>query len=83
MSLVLLIYTPLINLVDRELLFFPTTGIRALVIRIRIFLVCSVVAALTDLPHQKRIFLKPFFFSVNFQARFLFVGGSGLSTEVF
>ena len=83
MSLVLLIYTPLINLVDRELLFFPTTGIRALVIRIRIFLVCSVVAALTDLPHQKRIFLKPYFFYVNFQARFLFVGGSGLSTEVF
>ena len=24
------------------------------------------VAALTDLPHQKRIFLKPYFFSVNF-----------------
>ena len=47
---------------DRELCNFPTTGIRALVIRIRIFLVCSVVAALTDLPHQKRIFLKPFFF---------------------
>ena len=63
------------------MLFFPTTGIRTLVIRIMIFLVCSVVAALTDLPHQKRIFLKPFF--VNFQARFLFVGGSGLSTEVF
>ena len=82
MSLDLFIHTPLINLEDRELLFFPTTGIRALVIRIRIFLVCSVVAALTDLPHQKRIFLKPFF-SVNFQARFLFVGGSGLSTEVF
>ena len=65
------------------MLFFPTTGIRALVIRIRIFLVCSVVAALTDLPHPKRIFLKLFFFSVNFQARLLFVGGSGLSTEVF
>ena len=44
------------------MLFFPTTGIRALIIRIRILLVCSVVAALTDLPHQKRIFLKPFFF---------------------
>ena len=83
MSLDLLIHTPLVNLVDRELLFFSTTGIRALVIRIRIFLVCSVVAALTDLPHQKRIFLKPYFFSVNFQARLLFVGGSGLSTEVF
>ena len=54
------------------MLFFPTTGIRALVIRIRIFLVCSVVAALTDLPYQKRIFLKPYFFSVNFQARLLF-----------
>ena len=65
------------------MLFFPTTGIRALVIRIRIFLVCSVVAALTDLPHQKRIFLKPYFFSVNFQARLLFVGGSVLSTKVF
>ena len=64
------------------MLFFPTTGIRALVIRIRIFLVCSVVAALTDLLHQRRIFLKPFF-SINFQARFLFVGGSGLLTEVF
>ena len=64
------------------MLFFPTTDIRALVIRIRIFLVCSVVAALTDLPHQKRIFLKPFF-SVNFQARFLFVCSSDLSTEVF
>ena len=44
------------------MLFFPTTGIRALVIRIKIFLVCSVVAALTDLPHQKRIFLEPYFF---------------------
>ena len=44
------------------MLFSPTTGIKALVIRIRIFLVCSVVAALTDLPDQKRIFLKPFFF---------------------
>ena len=43
-------------------LFFPTTGIRALVIRIMIFLVCSVVAVLTDLPHPKRIFLKPYFF---------------------
>ena len=62
MSLDLFILTPLINLEDRELLFFPTTGIRALVIGIRIFLVCSVVAALTDLPHQKRIFLKPYFF---------------------
>ena len=41
---------------------FPTTGIRALVIRTRIFLVCSVVAALIDLPHQKRIFLEPYFF---------------------
>ena len=64
------------------MLFFLTTGIRALVIRIKKFLVCSVVAALTDLPHRKRIFLKLFFF-VNFQARFLFVDGSGLSTEVF
>ena len=64
------------------MLFFPTTGIRALVIRIMIFLVYSVVAALTDLPHQKRIFLKKKI-SVNFQARFLFVGSSGLSTEVF
>ena len=36
---------------------YPTTGIRALVIETRIFLVCSVVAALTDLPHQKIIFL--------------------------
>ena len=53
------------------MLFFPTTGIRALVIGTRIFLVCSVVAALTDLPHQKRIFLEPYF-SVNFQARLLF-----------
>ena len=44
------------------MLFFPTTGIRALVIGIRIFLVCSVVAALIDLPHQKRIFLKHYFF---------------------
>ena len=40
---------------------FPTTGIRALVIGTRIFLVCSVVAALTDPPHQKRIFLEPYF----------------------
>ena len=60
------------------MLFFPTTGIRALVIRIRIFLVCSVVAALTDLPHQKRIFLKPFFFcqfssKVSICRRFWFV----------
>ena len=62
MSLDLFILTPLINLEDRELLFFPTTGIRALVIWIRIFLVCSVIAALTDLPHQKRIFLEPYFF---------------------
>ena len=44
------------------MLIFPTTGIRALVIGTRIFLVCSVVAALTDLPHQKRIFLEPYFF---------------------
>ena len=44
------------------MLFLPTTGIRALVIGTRIFLVCSVVAALTDLPHQKRIFLEPYFF---------------------
>ena len=49
------------------MLFFPTIGIRALVIGTRIFLVCSVVAALTDLPHQKRIILEPYF-SVNFQA---------------
>ena len=56
-SLYLLIHTPLIYLEDRELLFFPTTGIRALVMGTRILLVCSVVAALTDLPHQKRIFL--------------------------
>ena len=41
---------------------FPTTGIRALVIGTRIFLVCSVVAALIDLPHQKIIFLEPYFF---------------------
>ena len=63
MSLDLFILTPLINLENRELCyFFPTTGIRALVIGTRIFLVCSVVAALTDLPHQKRIFLEPYFF---------------------
>ena len=62
MSLDLFIHTPLINLKDRELCNFPTTGIRALVIRIRIFLVCSVVATLADLSHQKRIFLKPYFF---------------------
>ena len=63
MSLDLFILTPLINLEDSELCyFFPTTGIRALVIGTRIFLVCSVVAALTDLPHQKRIFLEPYFF---------------------
>ena len=43
------------------MLFFLTTGIRALVIGTRIFLVCSLVAALTDLPHQKRIFLEPYF----------------------
>ena len=60
------------------MLFLPTTGIRALVIRIRIFLVCSVVATLTDLPHQKRIFLKPFFFcqflgEVSICRRFRFV----------
>ena len=62
MSLDLFIHTPLINLEDRELLFFPRAGIRAFVIGTRIFLVCSVVAALTDLPHQKRIFLEPYFF---------------------
>ena len=62
MSLDLFILTTLINLEDRELCNFPTTGIRALVLGTRIFLVCSVVAALTDLPHQKRIFLKPYFF---------------------
>ena len=44
------------------MLFFPTIGIRALVIGTRKFLVCSVVAALTDLPHQKRIFLETYFF---------------------
>ena len=71
MSLDLFIHTPLINLEGRELLNFPTIGIRALVTGTRIFLVCSVVAALTDLPHQKRIFLEPYF-SVNFQARSLF-----------
>ena len=76
------------------MLFFPTTGIRALVIGTRIFLVCSVVAALTDLPHQKRIFLKPYFFcqfsnevTIHINSEFCeqrnFVGGSGLSTEVF
>ena len=43
------------------MLFFPTIGIRALVIGTRIFLVCSVVTALTDLPHHKRIFLEPYF----------------------
>ena len=62
MSLDLFIHTPLINLEDMELCNFPTTDIRSLVIGIRIFLVSSVVAALTDLPHQKIIFLKPFFF---------------------
>ena len=62
MSLDLFIHTSLINLEDRELLIFPTTGIRALVIGTRIFLVCFVVAALTDLPHHKRIFLEPYFF---------------------
>ena len=72
MSLDLFILTPLINLEDRELCNFPTTGIRALVMGTRIFLVCSMVAALTDLPHQKRIFLEPYFFFVNFQARLLF-----------
>ena len=62
MSLDLLIHTSLINLEDKELCyFFPTTGIRALVIGTRIFLVCSMVAPLTDLPHQKRIFLEPYF----------------------
>ena len=62
MLLDLFIHTPLINLEDRELCIFPTTGIRALVIGTRIFLVCSVVAALTDLPHHKRIFLEPYYF---------------------
>ena len=48
---------------DRELCVnFPTTGIRALVIGTRIFLVCFVVTALIDLPHHKRIFLEPYFF---------------------
>ena len=64
MLLDLFIHTPLINLEDRELCNFLTTGIRALVIVTRIFLVCSVVAALTDLPHQKRIFLDPYFLSI-------------------
>ena len=78
MSLVLLIYTPLINLVDRELLFFPTTGIRALVIRIRIFVVCSVVAALTDFHIRKEYFLNLIFFcqfsgEVSICRRFRFV----------
>ena len=41
---------------------FPTTGIRALIIGTRIFLVCSVVAALTDLLYQKIIFLEPYLF---------------------
>ena len=41
---------------------FSNNWYQSQVIRIRIFLVCSVVAALTDLPHQKIIFLKPFFF---------------------
>ena len=62
MSFDLFIHTPFINLEDRELCIFLTTSIRALVIGIKIFLVCSVVAALTDLPHQKRIFLEPYFF---------------------
>ena len=61
-SLDLFILTLLINLEDRELCNFPTAGIRALVIGTRIFLVCSVVAALTDFPHQKRIFLEAYFF---------------------
>ena len=53
------------------MLLFPTTGIRALVIGIRIFLVCSVVAALTGLPHQKRIFLEPYFFlSIHINSEF-------------
>ena len=68
MSLDLFILTPLINLEDRDLCNFPTTGIRASVKRIRIFLVCSVVAALTDLPHHKRIFLKPYFFFCQFSS---------------
>ena len=63
MSLDLFIHASLINLEDRELLFFPTTGIKALVIKIMILLVCSVVAALTNLPHHRRIFLEPYFFS--------------------
>ena len=46
------------------MLFFPTTGIRALIIGTRIFLVCYMVAALTDLPHQKRIFLEKYFLSI-------------------
>ena len=62
MSLDLFIHTPLIYLEDRNCVFFPTTSIRALVIGTRIFLVFFVVAALTDLPHQKRIFLEPYFF---------------------
>ena len=83
MSLDLFIHTPLINLEDRELCCnFPTTGIRALVIRITIFLVCSVAAALTDLPYHKRIFLKPFFF-YQFSGEVTTYRGSGLSTEVF
>ena len=41
-SLVLFIYTPLINLEIGNCVFFPTTGIRALVIGTRIFLVCYV-----------------------------------------
>ena len=66
------LFTPLINLEDRELCNFPTTGIRALVIGIRIFLVCSVVVALIDLPHQKRIFLEPYFFC-QFSSELLFM----------
>ena len=85
MSLDLFILTPLINLEDRELYNFLTTGIRALVIGTRIFLVCSVVAALTDLPHQKRIFLEPYFFcqfscKVTIHIKVNFVSSKILST---
>ena len=62
MLLDLFIHTPLINLEERELCNFLTIGIKALIIGTRIFLVFSVVAALTDLPHHKRIFLEPYFF---------------------
>ena len=53
----------LINLVDRELCYFPNNWYQSPGYRgTRIFLVCSVVAAFTDLPHQKRIFFEPYFF---------------------